>query len=283
MYAGDDAVLHIVGGKSREELRAGVIDHMAFTAKGLSDTIATLAAYNIEHVCRQQVGTGFWQLFFHDPNGARVELDFPADEVTAGMTPHARSSGRRRPDARRGMRMGRGAARRAPAAGRPARAHGHAQRGAAARSRLLPRGDRRRSVGRRTLASAVVRPRRAAHEGRAREGPQLIHWVVRTDDTRRRRAQGPGPRHADADDARRVVVAHHRSRRRASSGSRARADGHPVERRTHPTDAMPDAGRRLAVLAGEHPEPDAVRKDIAALGLSQTLKVTYANRRASRR
>ena len=83
MYAGDDAVLHIVGGKRREQLRAGVIDHMAFTAKGLADTIATLTAYNIEHVCRQQVGTGFWQVFFHDPNGARVELDFAADEVHA--------------------------------------------------------------------------------------------------------------------------------------------------------------------------------------------------------
>jgi catechol 2,3-dioxygenase-like lactoylglutathione lyase family enzyme len=83
MYAGDDAVLHIVGGKAREELRAGVIDHMAFTAKDLPDAIATLTAYNIEHICRRQVGTGLWQVFFHDPNGARVELDFAADEVHA--------------------------------------------------------------------------------------------------------------------------------------------------------------------------------------------------------
>ena len=81
MYAGDDAILHIVGGKPREALRAGVIDHMAFTAQGLPDTLATLTAYNIEHVCRQQVGTGFWQVFFHDPNGARVELDFAANEI----------------------------------------------------------------------------------------------------------------------------------------------------------------------------------------------------------
>jgi hypothetical protein len=49
----------------------------------LPDTIATLTAYNIEHICRQQVGTGFWQVFFHDPNVARVELDFAADEVHA--------------------------------------------------------------------------------------------------------------------------------------------------------------------------------------------------------
>ena len=81
MYAGDDAILHVVGGKSREQLRPGVIDHMAFTAQGLPETLALLASHGVEHSCRQQVGTGFWQVFFFDPNGARVELDFAADEV----------------------------------------------------------------------------------------------------------------------------------------------------------------------------------------------------------
>jgi hypothetical protein len=30
---------------------------------------------------RQQVGSGTWQLFSHDPNGAKVELDFDASET----------------------------------------------------------------------------------------------------------------------------------------------------------------------------------------------------------
>jgi len=81
LYAADVAVLHVVGGKSRDQLRTGVIDHMAFTAEGLADTLATLVTHNVEHTCRRQVGTGFWQVFFFDPNGARVELDFAADEV----------------------------------------------------------------------------------------------------------------------------------------------------------------------------------------------------------
>jgi catechol 2,3-dioxygenase-like lactoylglutathione lyase family enzyme len=81
LYAGDAAVLHVVGGKSREHLRSGVIDHMAFTAHGLSDTLATLVASNVEHTCRRQNESGMWQVFFFDPNGARVELDFAADEV----------------------------------------------------------------------------------------------------------------------------------------------------------------------------------------------------------
>jgi catechol 2,3-dioxygenase-like lactoylglutathione lyase family enzyme len=84
LYAGGQAILHVVGGRPAEELRAGVIDHMAFSAAGLSDTLALLTAHNNEHTCRKLAGTGLWQVFFHDPNGARVELDFAADE--AGTT-----------------------------------------------------------------------------------------------------------------------------------------------------------------------------------------------------
>ena len=65
---------------TRSELNAGVIDHMAFSAVGLTDTLATLTAHGIEHICRRQAGDGPWQVFFHDPNGARVELDFSPDE-----------------------------------------------------------------------------------------------------------------------------------------------------------------------------------------------------------
>ena len=56
-------------------------DGPAFSATGLSETLATLITYNIEHTCRRQAGTKMWQVFLFDPNGARVELDFSADEV----------------------------------------------------------------------------------------------------------------------------------------------------------------------------------------------------------
>jgi catechol 2,3-dioxygenase-like lactoylglutathione lyase family enzyme len=81
LYAGDVPILHVVGGRPRTELTPGVIDHMAFTAVGLSDTLAKLAARKLEHTCRRLVGVGTWQVFFHDPNGARVELDFDAAET----------------------------------------------------------------------------------------------------------------------------------------------------------------------------------------------------------
>jgi len=83
LYAGEQAVLHIVGGRPREALKPGVIDHIAFTAAGLQATLDTLTARGIHFACRQQTGTGLWQVFFFDPNGARVELDFAPDESTA--------------------------------------------------------------------------------------------------------------------------------------------------------------------------------------------------------
>jgi catechol 2,3-dioxygenase-like lactoylglutathione lyase family enzyme len=81
LYAGSSAILHVVGGRPRDELKSGVIDHMAFSAHGLADTLALLTSRNIEHTCRKQAGSGTWQVFFFDPNGARVELDFNADET----------------------------------------------------------------------------------------------------------------------------------------------------------------------------------------------------------
>jgi catechol 2,3-dioxygenase-like lactoylglutathione lyase family enzyme len=80
LYAGGAPILHVVGGRSAAELHGGVIDHMAFSAHDLSDTLALLASRDIPHTCRRQAQSGVWQVFFFDPNGARVELDFAADE-----------------------------------------------------------------------------------------------------------------------------------------------------------------------------------------------------------
>lgn len=80
LYAGGAPILHIIGGRPPEALKAGVIDHMAFSAQGLASVLTTLKTRAIEHECRRQKGSGVWQVFFFDPNGAKVELDFAADE-----------------------------------------------------------------------------------------------------------------------------------------------------------------------------------------------------------
>ena len=77
---GPQAVLHIVFGRPLPSVRAGVIDHMAFTASGLLAVKARFDAAGVKYDLRQQAGSGTWQLFSFDPNGARVELDFDAAE-----------------------------------------------------------------------------------------------------------------------------------------------------------------------------------------------------------
>ena len=75
------AVLHIYWDRPMPSGRTGVIDHMAFTASGLKAVKARFDAAGLKYDLRQQAGAGTWQLFSHDPNGAKVELDFDAAEA----------------------------------------------------------------------------------------------------------------------------------------------------------------------------------------------------------
>jgi catechol 2,3-dioxygenase-like lactoylglutathione lyase family enzyme len=77
---GKDPILHVIAGKQKRELVKGVIDHMAFTGQGLAAALAKLKARDLAYELRQLPGYGTWQLFFHDPNGAKVEIDFDAAE-----------------------------------------------------------------------------------------------------------------------------------------------------------------------------------------------------------
>jgi catechol 2,3-dioxygenase-like lactoylglutathione lyase family enzyme len=81
LYAGGpQAVLHLYFDRPVPTQRAGVIDHMAFSARGLKEVKARFDAKGIKYDLRQQAGAGTWQLFCYDPNGAKVELDFDPSE-----------------------------------------------------------------------------------------------------------------------------------------------------------------------------------------------------------
>lgn len=80
LYAGAQAVLHVIYGRPLPEPRAGVIDHMAFSARGLAAVKQRFDERGINYDLRRLPGGGAWQLFCRDPNGARVELDFDAAE-----------------------------------------------------------------------------------------------------------------------------------------------------------------------------------------------------------
>ena len=86
LYArnGNDPILHIIAGRDRKELVKGVLDHMAYDGKDLPGTVAKLKAKGVSYELRRLPEYRTWQLFFHDPNNAKVEIDFdPAEPAPA--------------------------------------------------------------------------------------------------------------------------------------------------------------------------------------------------------
>jgi catechol 2,3-dioxygenase-like lactoylglutathione lyase family enzyme len=78
---GPQALLHLYFDRPVPAQRAGVIDHLAFSASDLKAVKARFDARGIAYDLRRQAGAGTWQLFCHDPNGAKVELDFDPAEA----------------------------------------------------------------------------------------------------------------------------------------------------------------------------------------------------------
>ena len=82
LYCAGVPAVHIVDRAAAEV--PGVIDHFAFKATGLADYLRVLKERGIaHHVKPLEAGvlqSGMLQLFFHDPDGARIELDFAATE-----------------------------------------------------------------------------------------------------------------------------------------------------------------------------------------------------------
>jgi catechol 2,3-dioxygenase-like lactoylglutathione lyase family enzyme len=95
LYIGERDVLHLTqggAGVSANRLRylgqeseatrgSGVIDHVAFRATGLAETIAHLEREGVPFNERQVDDQGLYQLFLTDPNGVKVELNFAAAEA----------------------------------------------------------------------------------------------------------------------------------------------------------------------------------------------------------
>ena len=82
LYNEGHAVLHVVEHPSIPDA-AGVLDHMAFWGTDLAAYLAKFKARGLTYdLGRLPEGhlAGLWQLFFFDPNGARVEIDFAASE-----------------------------------------------------------------------------------------------------------------------------------------------------------------------------------------------------------
>ncbi len=85
-YSGEKAILHVVQVDEMPNPRNGVLDHMAFRSEDINALLGKLKAADVEYrVKRLPERFNDWQVFFHDPNGAKVEVDFDGvEEVDPG-------------------------------------------------------------------------------------------------------------------------------------------------------------------------------------------------------
>ena len=108
------------------------------------------------------------------------------------------------------------------------------------------------------------------------ERPQLVHWVARTPDIERSAAASPVPLGTitpmERGDYRwRITI--------PDDGKRPAKGIIPTliqwDVPTHPADRLPASNVAIAQLAAAHSDPASIRAAIAALGLADTLQVTY--------
>lgn len=81
LYANAHPVLHVIAVNDMPNPRRGVLDHMAFFAQGLKEMLDRLDRHAIRYqITRAPGNIRTWQVFFKDPNGVEVELNFAAEE-----------------------------------------------------------------------------------------------------------------------------------------------------------------------------------------------------------
>jgi len=69
----------------------GALDHIAFRATGLRAMLEHLKREKVAFTQRRANGQALFQLFFHDPNGVKIELNYAAAEAE-GIEPELMAS-----------------------------------------------------------------------------------------------------------------------------------------------------------------------------------------------
>ncbi len=106
MYLGEVDVVHIgPSAKGANEIQkkylgrtsqdsgagTGAIDHIAFRATGLREMLAHLRAEGVAFSQRRANGQALFQVFFLDPNGIKIELNYSGREAE-GIAPELLAS-----------------------------------------------------------------------------------------------------------------------------------------------------------------------------------------------
>ena len=110
------------------------------------------------------------------------------------------------------------------------------------------------------------------------EQPRLIHWAVRTTDIEHLAATtkyDPGVVHPMSRGAFRWRITIPDDGKRPGRGLLPTLIQWDVA--AHPADGLPDEGASLVELAASHPSPEMIRPALAALGVEDTLRVTYGS------
>jgi len=80
-HAGDNQRTYLGRLAQNAGAGTGALDHIAFRAKGLQQTMEHLRRRGVEFSERRANGQALYQLFVYDPNGIKVELNFDAAEA----------------------------------------------------------------------------------------------------------------------------------------------------------------------------------------------------------
>lgn len=91
LYCGDVPVVHLIDDEARRGKRRvrgevgihgmGAIDHVAFRAVGIDAMRKRLLKMDVEFDEQSVPGQATQQLFLDDPDGVRLEFNFPSSEV----------------------------------------------------------------------------------------------------------------------------------------------------------------------------------------------------------
>ncbi|MSP68005.1 MAG: glyoxalase [Alphaproteobacteria bacterium] len=79
LYAEGQPIVHLIGADDGVG-RGGVLDHVALQCSDVAGVTCRLRDLGIGFEIRTQVASGLHQVFVWDPDGAKIELNFPASE-----------------------------------------------------------------------------------------------------------------------------------------------------------------------------------------------------------
>ena len=76
LYAGEDAIVHLVGVDDELQNHEPKIEHFAISATGLDDFVARLEQAGVAYEPADVPGTNILQINIHDPDGNHIHVDF---------------------------------------------------------------------------------------------------------------------------------------------------------------------------------------------------------------